>query len=713
MPLGFLNPALLFGGLAAAMPVIIHFLSRKKVQKQKFSDLRFLDEVQARQARSLGLRRWLLLLLRVLAILAIVMAVSGPRWGGVASGNSGARSLIFVIDTSASMSTQQESGTRLEDAINSCSHMLRALPADASVQVITAGSRTNSLFGQWLPAATGVISQLSSIRPTHGSLDFPAVIREATRLVARAPTQPVDLVIISDFQENPLQPNTSHGLQAAADRLLETGLVRIITHQVGQATAGGGIHDVILPRRAMLQGENVDLTAIVTSNLADQVFSLEIDGKPIAEAVLEVPSQTPVPLVFSFTVPAAGLHTGYVRKSSDSFVQDDERPFVMAVPNELSVLLVHGPDRPVDPLAGRGGWRYLAEALAAGEEVGVFRVKTMSSNDLASGDLAASSVVAFVDPEPLGRRISEKLRLWLNSGGRAVFLVGEPTLANYLDSSLLPLLGLTAGTQAVSSRPGQFQRPRVLDAGHPVFAGLGPEAIATFEDITWQRWLKIPVQEKSVLLELSDQSPLFISGNLEDGKFVFLPFNLLTASGKIASSPMALPFFQRLISWLATGGLESSAVNALVGQQAVVTPWGGTSPEALRNSANLMIIDHNGHSGQNANLTWQGNAPRLSGSIMDRSGFMVFVSDRDTLGLVAGQIPSTESVIGLWRPADWARQLQLFGLPVSGHLENGKGDDLVSTLNGRNLAPWFFGLAFLLLLAELYLGRGTASKAVN
>ncbi len=74
MPLVFANPALLLGALAAAVPVIIHFLSRRKVQRKKFSDLRFLDEVQAKQARSLGIRRWLLLLLRVLAILLIALA---------------------------------------------------------------------------------------------------------------------------------------------------------------------------------------------------------------------------------------------------------------------------------------------------------------------------------------------------------------------------------------------------------------------------------------------------------------------------------------------------------------------------------------------------------------------------------------------------------------------------------------------------------------
>ena len=79
MPLSFMNPSLLFGAAAAALPIIIHFLSRRRVRRLPFSDLRFLDEVQSRQARSLGIRRWLLLLLRVLAILLVALAAAGPR----------------------------------------------------------------------------------------------------------------------------------------------------------------------------------------------------------------------------------------------------------------------------------------------------------------------------------------------------------------------------------------------------------------------------------------------------------------------------------------------------------------------------------------------------------------------------------------------------------------------------------------------------------
>ncbi len=707
MPIAFANPALLFGGLAAALPVIIHFLSRKKVRKQKFSDLRFLDEVQAQQARSLGIRRWLLLLLRVLAILAITAAVSGPRWGGLATGVSGVRSVIFIVDTSASMNTRQDGGTRLEIAISACDNMMQTLASQASVQVITGGSRTEALFGDWLPVGTGAAAGLSGIRPSDGSFDLGAVFREISALVAKAPSQPVDVVIISDFQENSL----SQELKSSAAQILKAGEVRILIHQVGQAASGGGIQKIILPQRALQRSENAEIRAMVTSHLPDQVFTLELDGNHVAEAVLAEPSNTPVPIIFSLSVPAPGLHTGYVRKPSDAFAADDQRPFVLTVPQSLHVLVVHGQDRAVDSSSGRGGWRYLAEALSPGDSGGIFRVKDIASRELTSGDLNAATVVVFVDPDPLGRQVAESLGNWLKAGAVAAFLVGEPTLKGYLDSALLPLLGMMPGAEPVLTQPGQQQRVSVLDPEHPIFQGLGPEAITTFEDISWSRWMRLPAGGSGVLLELADESPLLMTGDLGQGQFVFMPFNLLASSGKISASPMALPFFQRLVSWLATGGLRGAAVNTEVGRRASITPASGMSPVALDNAEQLLILDQAGSPGQNADLVWQGDTPRLVGNVLDRAGFVTFLSGTDTLGVVAAQIPAEESVIGLWKPEDWARQLDLLGLEVRGLLAAGEAADFEATLSGRNLAPWFFSLAFLLLLTELFVGRGSGPKA--
>ncbi|MFT5784294.1 MAG: hypothetical protein ACI9JE_001618, partial [Candidatus Krumholzibacteriia bacterium] len=379
MPISFLNPALLFGAVASALPVIIHFLSRRRVQQQPFSDLRFLDEVQSRQARSLGVRRWLLLLLRVLAILLIALAAAGPLWGGLGAG-SGARSVLFVIDNSASMNTGQDGGTRLDEALQVCAEMIRSLPEGTSIQVVAAGSQTDKVFGDWLPAGSGALNGLQLIRPTDGGFALDSVWTVVGPLVARAPGSPVQVVILSDLQAAPVADEWV----AAALRLKEIGEVNVLLHQIGTKTEGGAVLSVDLPQRTMRSGENITVSATVMPQFDEQVFVLEIDGRPVGEVVTAGRVGEWVPVEFSMTVPAVGRHLGYVRKETDSLPADDRRPFVMEVPPRLEVLIVHGSDQPQDGLPGRGGWRYISEALAPGGGPSVFAAQSLTSGELST-----------------------------------------------------------------------------------------------------------------------------------------------------------------------------------------------------------------------------------------------------------------------------------------------------------------------------------------
>ena len=81
-PLSFLNGAFLVGLAAAALPVLIHLLSRRRARDLPFSHTEFLDEITRRKVRRLKLRQWLLLLLRTLAVACLaLLAWEGFREG--------------------------------------------------------------------------------------------------------------------------------------------------------------------------------------------------------------------------------------------------------------------------------------------------------------------------------------------------------------------------------------------------------------------------------------------------------------------------------------------------------------------------------------------------------------------------------------------------------------------------------------------------------
>ena len=105
MSLFFLYPAFLVGLLAASLPILIHLLNRRKLQRIQFPAVRFILLSQKRISRSYRLRHWLLLALRTLAVVFLVLLLANPifQTGAGLFAGGGPVSLVVLLDNSLSM----------------------------------------------------------------------------------------------------------------------------------------------------------------------------------------------------------------------------------------------------------------------------------------------------------------------------------------------------------------------------------------------------------------------------------------------------------------------------------------------------------------------------------------------------------------------------------------------------------------------------------
>ena len=74
----FLNASLLFGALAVAVPVYLHLTGRRQPKRVVFGSLFLLQRTLQTTRSRVRLRRWWLLLIRVVAVLAIAATLAGP-----------------------------------------------------------------------------------------------------------------------------------------------------------------------------------------------------------------------------------------------------------------------------------------------------------------------------------------------------------------------------------------------------------------------------------------------------------------------------------------------------------------------------------------------------------------------------------------------------------------------------------------------------------
>jgi hypothetical protein len=139
--LSWLRPALLWGMLAVALPVLIHLLGRRKRRTVGFATLRFLERAAARASARWRLRRLLLLLARMLAIAALVALSAGPGWQSAEEG--AAHLKVLVVDTSLSMSAATDGTTPFERGKAALAELIgEASPIDRFILLSSAAGAT-------------------------------------------------------------------------------------------------------------------------------------------------------------------------------------------------------------------------------------------------------------------------------------------------------------------------------------------------------------------------------------------------------------------------------------------------------------------------------------------------------------------------------------------------------------------------------------------
>src|SRR5947209_20406184 len=116
-PITFLSGWYLLGLLSAAVPLVIHLSRSRRTKKMRFSTTRFFTDQFLRSYRMSRLKELLLLACRMALCAVLATALARPLFlskGPAIFG--GSRSIVLVIDNSASMGYSEEGVTMLDRA---------------------------------------------------------------------------------------------------------------------------------------------------------------------------------------------------------------------------------------------------------------------------------------------------------------------------------------------------------------------------------------------------------------------------------------------------------------------------------------------------------------------------------------------------------------------------------------------------------------------
>lgn len=189
------------GLIAAAGPVIIHLLNRRRFRIVPWAAMDFLREALQRNRKILTLRDLLLLLLRTLAVLLVGLALARPFFSSSQQADDSSKPLhaVLVVDNSLSMGYESLEGTLLDRAKERARQFIDQLPADSRVTIIPlCGSR----WGYSPDAAPkeSALQTLAKIELVDRSASFLRAVNEAQKACESGPALGHRIVVFSDQQ---------------------------------------------------------------------------------------------------------------------------------------------------------------------------------------------------------------------------------------------------------------------------------------------------------------------------------------------------------------------------------------------------------------------------------------------------------------------------------------------------------------------------------
>src|SRR5438445_1235482 len=113
--MSFLAPYMLWGAVAAGVPIALHFFFRSRYRRVPWAAMSFLLTSIEQTSRRLKFQELLLLAVRVLVLVLLALAFARPLLtSGDASGPGDPVDAVLLIDTSFSMDARDGGATRLE-----------------------------------------------------------------------------------------------------------------------------------------------------------------------------------------------------------------------------------------------------------------------------------------------------------------------------------------------------------------------------------------------------------------------------------------------------------------------------------------------------------------------------------------------------------------------------------------------------------------------
>lgn len=329
----FLFPAFLSAIAVISIPIIIHLFYFRRFKRVYFTNVRFLKEVKEETSNRQKLRNLLVLLMRCLAIAAMVLAFAQPFIPLSSEVKKGERAVSVFVDNSFSMNALSQDAPLLELAKQRARDIVSAYGVTDRFQILT-----NDFEGrdQRLVSKEDALSRIEEIRSSPASRDLSKVLIRQQQCLNTGKQENKTVYVVSDFQANIAD------VASFRDSLIDVNLVPMRAVQERNVSVDSAWFEN--PVQILNQPANlfVKLSNRSDEEATDIRLSLRHDGQTKPVGAVSIPARGTRLDTVSFTILHSGWHEAKLSLTDYPVQFDDDYFLTFYVAERINVLAVNG-----------------------------------------------------------------------------------------------------------------------------------------------------------------------------------------------------------------------------------------------------------------------------------------------------------------------------------------------------------------------------------
>lgn len=399
----FLYPAFLFGLLALAVPVIVHLFYFRRFKTIYFTNVKFLKELKQETSARQKLKNLLVLLMRCLAIAALVFAFAQPFIPTGSAVKQGLKSVSVFIDNSNSMSAMDKDISLFDKAKFRAREIIQGYKDEDKFQILT-----NDFEGkhQRLLSKEDALAAIDELKISPAVRNMSEIMKRQKQVLNTSDRTLKIAYVLSDFQKNisDFSPKT--------DSLIDFNLIPLQAISEKNVAIDSCWFEIPVQMANQVNPLVVKVHNYSEEKVENVTLTLKYDGQEKPVGNLNIEAGTTVTDTINMAIQKTGWHQAELLVTDYPVQFDDHYFFTFNVAEQIDVLCINEDATN----------RYLDAAFRG---ISYFKLSSVNSKSIDYSKLGNNKLIICNGLKSISTGLAQELLSYMKNGGNVLIFPPE------------------------------------------------------------------------------------------------------------------------------------------------------------------------------------------------------------------------------------------------------------------------------------------------